>query len=299
VIINILLLAVIISLVIYLFLLKQQIRKLAQQVKKMPTISKNGSRLFVEFREKNLINLIDELNQMVNTYESEKVQIKHAEENLQLSITGLSHDLRTPLTAIDGYVQLLKLTDDPIKKNQYLDIIEVSISKLLEMTNQFYDLSRIDINQKGLNLVKLSLNEMIQDNFLSFFDSFEKAGLKIKFPENSKTIHVMADKILLNRVIQNVIQNILRYAQDQVEIDFDHQGNLGVLTVVNNIKKGSKMSIEKVFDRFYTESQPRTNTESSGLGLYISKRLIENMNGSMDAQLKGQKFSIVIKLPYI
>lgn len=298
-IINILLLAVIISLVIYLFLLKQQIRKLAQQVKKMPTISKNGSRLFVEFREKNLINLIDELNQMVNTYESEKVQIKHAEENLQLSITGLSHDLRTPLTAIDGYVQLLKLTDDPIKKNQYLDIIEVSISKLLEMTNQFYDLSRIDINQKGLNLVKLSLNEMIQDNFLSFFDSFEKAGLKIKFPENSKTIHVMADKILLNRVIQNVIQNILRYAQDQVEIDFDHQGNLGVLTVVNNIKKGSKMSIEKVFDRFYTESQPRTNTESSGLGLYISKRLIENMNGSMDAQLKGQKFSIVIKLPYI
>jgi len=299
VIINILLLAVIISLVIYLFLLKQQIRKLAQQVKKMPTISKNGSRLFVEFREKNLINLIDELNQMVNTYESEKVQIKHAEENLQLSITGLSHDLRTPLTAIDGYVQLLKLTDDPIKKNQYLDIIEVSISKLLEMTNQFYDLSRIDINQKGLNLVKLSLNEMIQDNFLSFFDSFEKAGLKIKFPENSKTIHVMADKILLNRVIQNVIQNILRYAQDQVEVTFDHQGDVGVLTVVNNIKKGSKMSIEKVFDRFYTESQPRTNTESSGLGLYISKRLIENMNGSMDAQLKGQKFSIVIKLPYI
>ena len=298
-IINILLLAVIISLVIYLFLLKQQIRKLAQQVKKMPTISKNGSRLFVEFREKNLINLIDELNQMVNTYESEKVQIKHAEENLQLSITGLSHDLRTPLTAIDGYVQLLKLTDDPIKKNQYLDIIEVSISKLLEMTNQFYDLSRIDINQKGLNLVKLSLNEMIQDNFLSFFDSFEKAGLKIKFPENSKTIHVMADKILLNRVIQNVIQNILGYAQDQVEVTFDHQGDVGVLTVVNNIKKGSKMSIEKVFDRFYTESQPRTNTESSGLGLYISKRLIENMNGSMDAQLKGQKFSIVIKLPYI
>jgi len=299
VIINIILLVIIISLVIYLFLLKRQIQKLSQQVKKMPTISKNGSRLFVEFREKNLINLIDELNQMVNTYESEKVQIKHAEENLQLSITGLSHDLRTPLTAIDGYVQLLKLTDDPIKKNQYLDIIEVSISKLLEMTNQFYDLSRIDINQKGLNLVKLSLNEMIQDNFLSFFDSFEKAGLKIKFPENSKTIHVMADKVLLNRVIQNVIQNILRYAQDQVEVTFDHQGDVGVLTVVNNIKKGSKMSIEKVFDRFYTESQPRTNTESSGLGLYISKRLIENMNGSMDAQLKGQRFSIVIKLPYI
>jgi len=287
------------SLLLYVFFLRHQIKRLARQVKTMPIDSKKGSRFFVDFREESLISLVDELNKMVNTYESEKVQIKQAEENLQLSITGLSHDLRTPLTAIDGYVQLLQLTDDPIKKKQYLDIIELSISKLLEMTNQFYDLTRIDLNQKGFDLVKISLNSTIQDNFLNFFDSFEKSGLTIKFPENAETVHVLADKVLLNRVIQNIIQNILRYAQDRVEIKYDREANFGTVTFVNDIKPGSKMSIEKVFDRFYTESKTRTNTESSGLGLYISKRLIENMNGHMDAKIVKQQFSIEIKLPYI
>jgi len=137
------------GLILYVFFLKRQIKLLAKQVNTMSADSKKGSRFFVDFREKNLIALVDELNQMVNTYESEKVQVKQAEENLQLSITGLSHDLRTPLTAIDGYVQLLKLTDDPLKKKQYLDVIELSVSKLLEMTNQFYDLTRIDLNAGG------------------------------------------------------------------------------------------------------------------------------------------------------
>lgn len=192
-----------------------------------------------------------------------------------------------------------QLTDDPLKKKQYLDIIELSVSKLLEMSNQFYDLTRIDPNQKGFDLVKLSLNDTIQDNFLNFFDSFEKSGLTIKFLENGESIHVLADKILLNRVIQNIIQNILRYAQGKVEIEYAKQGDFGVVTFINDIKPGSKISIEKVFDRFYTESKTRTNTESSGLGLYISKRLIENMNGNMDAKLVQQRFSIEIKLPYI
>ncbi|WP_366150711.1 ATP-binding protein [Companilactobacillus muriivasis] len=73
----------------------------------------------------------------------------------------------------------------------------------------------------------------------------------------------------------------------------------GVVTFINDIKPGSKISIEKAFNRFYTESKTRTNTKSSGLGLYISKRLIENMNGNMNAKLVQQQFSIEIKLPFI
>ncbi|WP_025023813.1 sensor histidine kinase [Companilactobacillus nodensis] len=286
-------------LLVYILLLKKQIHKLSIEVNKMPTKSKYGSRFFVDFREKNLIGLVDELNSMIDKYESENIQIKRAEENLQLSITGLSHDLRTPLTAIDGYVQLLRTTTDVDKKSQYISIIEQSVSKLIEMTNQFYDLTRIDINQKGMNLDKISLSEIVQDNFLNFFDSFEKDGLNIEFAEDTPNITVMADKVLINRVIQNVIQNILRYAYERVNVDYEIKDKMGVLRITNDIKPGSRVSIEKVFDRFYTENQTRTNTESSGLGLYVSKRLIENMNGSMKAELDQQQFSIEIMLPRI
>lgn len=290
---------IVVFLLIYVILLKKQIHKLSIRVKKMPTKSKYGSRFFVDFREKNLIELVEELNSMVDAYEADKVKTKRAEENLQLSITGLSHDLRTPLTAIDGYVQLLRLTDDSNKKVQYLDTIEQSVSKLIEMTNQFYDLTRIDINQKGMNLDKIVLNDIVQDNFLNFFDSLKKAGLEIKFSKSASKIDVLADKILLDRVIQNVIQNILRYARDNVKITYGSNKNFGILTITNNIKLGSRVSIEKVFDRFYTENKTRTNTESSGLGLYVSKRLIENMDGTMEASLSAQQFSIEIKLPCI
>ncbi len=287
----------IITLVVYVFLLKKQINKLSLKIKKMPTGSQYGSRLFLDFREKNLIQLVDSLNEMVDQYESEKVHIKKSEENLHLSITDLSHDLRTPLTVIDGYIQLLRHTDDPTKKMQYLDIIEQSVSKLVEMTNQFYDLTRIDINQKGMELSKITLNEIVQDDFLNFFDSFETAGVEIHFEDNQPRINILADKVLLNRVIQNVIQNILRYAKDEVHIEFAQDNKFGSVMIKNNIKSESRVSIEKVFDRFYTEKQSRTNAESSGLGLYISKRMIENMNGSMDAELNNQQFLIKIKLP--
>lgn len=297
--VNIILILMILALGYYIFSLKNQVRKTVKQMNEMPTISKNGSRFFVDFREKDLLKLVDALNKMVNDYESEKIVTKRTEKNLQLSITGLSHDLRTPLTAIDGYVQLLKTTDNPNKKQEYLDIIELSTSKLLEMTNQFYDLNRIDMRQKNLNLEKLLLNELVQNEFLNFFNSFEQLGLKINFSDTEINLPVMADKILLNRVVQNVIQNILRYTQKMVDIDYKQQDKWGIVMIKNNIKFDSHVSIEKVFDRFYTESPSRTNTEASGLGLYISKKIIEKMNGKMDAKLVGQWFTIEIRLPYM
>lgn len=283
----------------YIFSLKKQLSKTAKQINEMPTISKNGSRFFVEFREKNLLKLVDVLNQMVNDYESEKVEIKRTETNLQLSITGLSHDLRTPLTAIDGYVQLLKVTDDSNKRQEYLNIIESSTSKLMDMTNQFYDLTRVDLKQKNLDLRELNLKDLVQNNFLEFFSNFERVGLKINFFDSEMNLTVIADKMLLNRVIQNVIQNTLRYARQMVDVKYMQNDNWRTVIIQNDIKESSRISVERVFDRFYTESLSRTNAESSGLGLYISKKMIEKMQGEMDAELIGKKFAIKIRLPYV
>ena len=92
---------------------------------------------------------------------------------------------------------------------------------------------------------------------------------------------------MLIRVLQNIAQNILRYAKSKAVISYGNEGDELVFIIKNDIKSDSKLAVEKVFTRFYTEVSSRTNTEASGLGLYLSKKLVEKMNGNMDAELKG------------
>ncbi|MGG6310527.1 sensor histidine kinase [Paenibacillus macerans] len=285
------------ALLLYIYFLKRELRKLNQKVKEIPVRAGFGSKLFVDFREKTLLDLVDALNQMIDAFERKNRQAKQMEENVKLSIAGLSHDLRTPLTSIHGYVQLLDATTDETKKAQYLKIIEPSVRRLMEMTDHFYDLARIETNQKELALTSLSLSNLVEEIFLSFYEQFEEKKIELEFPEHPNDRHIIADPLLLIRVIQNVVQNILRYAESKAVISYGYEEKHLLLSVKNDIKPDSKVVIEKVFTRFYTEIASRTNTESSGLGLYLSKKLVEKMNGQMDAKLNGKWFILDIRLP--
>ncbi|MNM96357.1 Alkaline phosphatase synthesis sensor protein PhoR [compost metagenome] len=243
------------------------------------------------------MDLVDELNQMIEAFEQKNRQAKLMEETVKLTIAGLSHDLRTPLTSIHGYVQLLNTTTEETKKSQYLNIIEHSVKRLMEMTDRFYDLARIETNQKEIVLSSISLSTLVEETFLSFYEQFMEKNIELQFTERSIDTHIIADPLLLIRVIQNVVQNILRYAQSTAVINYEIRENDLLFTVKNDIKPDSKVAIEKVFERFYTEVTSRTNTESSGLGLYLSKKLVEKMDGKMDAKLKGSWFILEIQLP--
>lgn len=253
------------ALLLYIYFLKRQLRKLKQEIKEMPARAGFGSRLSLDFREKALMDLVDELNQMIDAFEEKNRQAKQMEENVKLSITGLSHDLRTPLTSISGYVQLLRATTDETKRAHYLTIIEQSVQRLIEMTDHFYDLARIETNQKEMTLSSVPLSSLVEDIFLSFYDQFEEKSIELQFPEQANDWQVIADPFMLTRVIQNVAQNILRYSKSQAVISYKSEGGDLILSVKNDIKPDSKVAIEKVFMRFYTEVTSRTNAEASGL----------------------------------
>lgn len=285
------------ALLLYIYYLKRELRKLKHKVKAIPISSGFGSKLFLDFREKSLLELVDELNQMIDAFEDKNRQARQMEENVKLSIAGLSHDLRTPLTSIHGYVQLLQVTTDEMKKMQYLKIIEHSVQRLMDMTDHFYDLTRIETNQKEIALSSISLSNLVEEIFLSFYEQLEEKNIELQFPEQTNDRPVIADPLLLIRVIQNIVQNILRYAKSKVVISYANEENDLIFSVKNDIKPDSKVAIEKVFTMFYTEVTSRTNTESSGLGLYLSKKLVEKMNGKMDAKLNDNWFILKIRIP--
>lgn len=283
-----------VALLLYIYFLKRELRKLKHDIKGLATHASFGSRLYLNFRDKTLLELVDELNEMVDAFEEKNRQAKQMEENVKLSIAGLSHDLRTPLTSINGYVQLLNTTTDEAKRTHYLKIIEQSVKRLLEMTDHFYDLARIEMNQKEIALTSISLSNLVEEIFLSYYEQFEEKNIELQFPVQVNDCQIIAEKLMITRVIQNIVQNILRYAKSKAVISYKIEGNYLVFCVKNDIKPDSKMAIEKVFMRFYTEVSSRTNTESSGLGLYLSKKLVEKMNGKMEAELNGNWFILKI-----
>lgn len=285
------------ALLFYIYFLKRELRRLKQEIKELPTRSGFGGRLSLDFREKTLMNVIDEWNQLIDTFEEKNRKAKQMEENVKLSIAGLSHDLRTPLTSIKGYVELLHTTTDETKRAHYLKIIEQSVKRLIDMTDQFYDLARIETNQREIELSPILLSNLVEEIFLSFYEQLEEKNIELQFPEQINDRQIIADKLMLIRVIQNIVQNILRYAKSKVIISYRNEGNYLILSVNNDIKPDSKVAIEKVFTRFYTEVTSRTNTEASGLGLYLSKKLIEKMNGKMEAELNANWFILKIYLP--
>lgn len=289
----------VLALILYLYFLKRELRKLKVSVKGLSARAKFGSRLFLDFRDRTLLNLVDELNQMIAEFEGNNHQAKQMEENVKLTIAGLSHDLRTPLTSIHGYVQLLNTTEDEAKRTHYLTIIEQSVRNLIEMTDNFYDLTRVETNQKEINLSSLFLANLVEEVFLSFYEQFAENKIDLQFPEQIKDSQIIADRLLLMRVIQNIVQNILRYANSNAIISYEADSSYVIFTVRNDIKPESKVAIEKVFTLFYTEVTSRTNTETSGLGLYLSKKLIEKMNGKMHAELEENWFVLKIYLPKI
>ncbi|ARF17838.1 sensor histidine kinase [Sporosarcina ureae] len=286
-------------LLFYIYFLKRELRKLKRDIKEIPTCAGFGSRLSLDFRDQALMDIVDELNEMIDVYEEKNRNAKKMEESVKLSIAGLSHDLRTPLTSVKGYVQLLNDNTDETKRIHYLKIIENSINRLAEMTDHFYDVARIETDQLEMKLSPIPLSNVVEEIFLSFYEQFEEKQIELHFPEQGQDQQIIADKFMLMRIIQNIAQNILRYAQSQAVISYWDDGNYLVFSIENDIKPKSKVAVEKVFMRFYTEDTSRTNTEASGLGLYLSKQLVEKMNGKIYAELSGEWFILEIRFPVI
>lgn len=284
-------------LLLYVYFLKRELRKLKREVKELPNRSSFGGRLSIDFRDEVLLDLIEALNQMIDAFEKKNQQAKQMEESVKLTIAGLSHDLRTPLTSINGYVQLLQETTDEAKRLHYISIIKQSVERLMEMTDHFYDLARIETNQKEIVFSSITLSNLVEEVVLSFYEQLEQKQIEIDFSAQQHNYQIIADEFMLVRVIQNVVQNIIRYAKSKAVISYEKQGVDIMFSIKNDIKPDSKVAVEKVFMRFYTEVASRTNAEASGLGLYLSKNLVEKMDGKMDAALHGEWFTINIRLP--
>lgn len=214
-------------------------------------------------------------------------QYANGDRELKEAVTNISHDLRTPLTAICGYLELLeaeKMTNDA---KRYIEHIGSRIEALKALTEELFRYSVIS-SISDLNYEKTNVGRVLEDTLISFYCEFEQKDIVpyISIPESGAMKNL--DRSALSRIFGNIISNAVKYSDGDFSVIMSEAGNI---TFSNTASELSTVDVGKLFDRFYTVDSAR---KSTGLGLSIAKLLTERMNGSISAEYKENVLYITV-----
>ena len=274
-----------------LFLLKRQLKHVVNGMKDNP----DKRQLSVDFIDGDLQKMIVEVNQLYEYVLQIKAEGKEEESKIRESISMISHDMRTPLTSIIGYLQIAKKSSDQKEMIANVDIALERARYLNKLVNDFFELSLIETDQVDVELEKVNLCEIICEEILAENMEIDAKGLEPRFDQAEQNIYVHADRKKLSRVIQNLISNAVKYSDRRLEFQIDRECE-GCVRLLIITDPGDKIDANRIFDRFVKGDSARSNG-GAGLGLYICKRFVEMMGGTVKAEQDEKRFEITLTLP--
>lgn len=246
----------------------------------------------ISSRDHSMRKLAACINVQLQKLRSERRRFQQGDLELKEAVTNISHDLRTPLTAICGYLELLEREEKSEAVQRYLSQIQNRTGVLKQLTEELFRYS-IVTSVSETSLQKIDLRRALEESLISFYGAMKQKSItpEITIPEHR--LDRLLDVSSVNRIFENVISNALKYSDGDFEVRMDETG-----TVVfsNTAKNLTPVAAERLFDRFYTVE---TGRNSTGLGLSIAKLLTERMGGSISADCRGGKLRIIIHFPEI
>lgn len=253
-----------------------------------------------------LIDRKDEIGELAESFESMRVSLKKARKkeqdyfkNRQELMAGMSHDLKTPLTSIKGYVKGIEdgVADTPEKLERYTSVIQYSVSRLEHMIDDLFMYSKLDLEETDFKFTKVSLESFLKDIVTEYTPDLSDSQ-HINFKAEESEHIVSADREQLYRALSNVIDNAIKYSNPEnteINISLLGEGDYSVIKIRDNGTGIEEKDINNIFDSFYRADQSRnSNTGGSGLGLSIVKRIIDKHDGEVNVISKKEEGTIVI-----
>lgn len=286
-------LTILIVLLIIFILKTKEINRLTLELKKLNSEGKI-EKLRLSLPNKNIENLIVEINTLIDDKRKMENIYKEKDMELREAIANMSHDLRTPLTSIMGYVYLLN--DDKLNKEErkeYLKIIEKRSLVLNDLITNFYGLSRIQADQYEIKFEPVNLELVLGEIIAAFYET-----LDYKFGEPEINIEeglgpVLGDKQALNRIFTNLIENIIKHGEGEVKISLKKKNKYIVMEFSNKAEELEPKDVNRIFEKFFTKDRMRTG-QNTGLGLAIVKLLVEKQGQKIEAKKVGNRLVINI-----
>lgn len=281
------------------FLLSKNIKEVSKDFMEISQDIERNRRLTLNSPNKNLENLLIYINEYLEKTQKEKIKSMNREREIRKEIENISHDLRTPLTSILGYLELMR-DDDTTQEEQveYISIIERKSKALQNLIQTFYDVSRLEANDYKMNMEVIDIHKELMEHMLLYYNDFEKRNLNVNIDMIDECVNIEGDIKSIERIFNNLIQNAIKYSKSSLEVKLNKNKEYVNITFINDTENLEEKDVDNLFNRFYMKDESRHN-HSSGLGLTVTKLLIECMNGEIDAFIKDNYIYFNLKFKTI
>ena len=265
----------------------RQIKILFEQKLKEDTNTPIG----ITGRDRDMCALADCINRQLKILRKEHLRYVQGDRELKMAVTNLAHDLRTPLTAVCGYLELMRKEEMSRTMVEYLSIVEERTGKMKDLTEELFRYSVVVSGEMPLQQEKICVNQALEDCIMGYYAALSKRKILPKINLTPNRIIRELDREALERVFANLLNNALKYSDGDLEITLTDEGEI---IFSNTAKNLNSVETEKLFERFYTVETARNST---GLGLSIARELVKRMQGSITSKYRRDVLSIHIVFP--
>ncbi len=274
-------------LLVRLFLLRRSLDEIVQQLGERLSQDTN-SPIFLSTRDAHARKLASELNVQLKELRRQRQKFQQGDMELKNAVTNISHDLRTPLTAIRGYLDLMERDDGGARR--YLDQIENRVEAMTRLTEELFRYS-LAADQPELVREDVDLRRVLEESLVSFYAVMGQRGIapEIFLPEGA--VVRALDSSAVSRIFGNIISNALKYSDGDFSVALDRDGTAIFSNAAHTL---DPVVTAQLFDRFYTVE---TGRGSTGLGLSIARLLTERMGGTIQAEYREGRLLIAVRFP--
>lgn len=271
-------------------LLRHSIREVAEELDEKLKTDTN-TLISISTGDRAVQTLAAQINEQLAALRRERLRLQNGDAELKAAVTNMSHDLRTPLTAICGYLDLLEREPHSDNSKRYLAVMRERTDAMCALTQELFQYSVITSTVDKLILQPVCLNDLLEQSLAGFYGALTGRGItpKIQMPE--QVVVRKLDAAAIRRVLDNILSNAVKYSDGDLCVFLTGQGEI---TFANHAKNLGGVQAERLFDRFYTVETAR---HASGLGLSIAKLLTEQMGGSITANYYDGMLSISVSFP--
>lgn len=290
VVIIVLLSAVAVAMALILISLLSQMKSIRSQVH---FISRNDTNKRISFygKSRSFRRLAKDINEIIDSYDERHDRILREDKEIKDTLTNMSHDIRTPLTSLKGYFELLDQTDDPEERKKYTNIIYGRIESLSEILETMFLYTKVSNVNFKISIDPIECSKIILETMFEYYDDFQEKGYDVDI-DVDEGIRILGNEQSLKRIMQNLIRNSLVHGGGDVKLSVKPEEGKKVRIILDNLlEEGQHPDPNRVFDRYYKGDASR-HTGSSGVGLSVVKKLVESMNGDITAFVGDGRFRI-------